>query len=798
MSIEAVAERRVPLRQTQGPSEVPKAAWVLLHVAFFLLPLASVLSAVILLGLGTYFAWRKTRVEVPIPGKSWSLLMALVALSAATSVAPGLSAVAILLFGAYFTLIWVVGLMLDSPQRVWSLCRNVFWTTVFWAVFGVGLVYSRIFYTYQSPLLNIQLGTWDHRAASIFYHPNILSAYLILASGIGMMLMLQRRRKERIVVGLGLAAIMLCQVLTSSRSGWIGTIATFLLIGILVDRRILITLVGGISAALMAFWPMILPRLQTLGQMDFTSNHHRVLVWKSALAMIRERPLTGWGPGTWPMVYPQFEDPLILEKMPHAHNMYLMIGAEFGLLVLVVLLGVFISLVVKSALDTRKTPWHAHVAILGCTIVGYLLVGFFDFIFTEGRNSILFFGMLGMLVAMRRFKPEPQRETKRILFMSNGFGEDRIASTIAKRWPRAKAELWAMPIVGEGNALRAAGAAIVGPTQSMPSGGFILRSPRALFADLYHGLAGLTIRQLLAVRAVRGQVDLVVAVGDVVPLYFAWLSGAPFVFVGCAKSDYYLGGRFGSYGLLERWFIRHPRCRAVYPRDGVTTRNLEARGFLAHDLGNPMMDDLQPTGRPLPQREGAVSIGILPGSRDEAYANLEALVETCRAVALEAPAGRKVDFLAAIAESLDVSRLAAAIADKGWKFDADAQVLSGPEGVRIALCRGRFGDWIHRVEAVIGMAGTANEQCVGMGLPVFTFPGSGPQFNPAFAEAQTRLLGESVVLCPPVPEAIATKLWEVMNDPERLARIRENGRTRMGLPGASARIAEHASGFVAP
>lgn len=798
MSVESLAERRLPLRETPGPSEVPKATWVLLHVAFFLLPLASVVSAVILLGLGSYFAWRRVRIEVPIPAKSWSLLMAMVAISAGTSVAPGLSAVAILLFGAYFTLIWVVGLMLDSPQRVWSLSRNIFWTTVFWSAFGIGLVYAKVFFTYKSPLLNIQLGTWDHRAASIFYHPNILSAYLILASGIGMMLMLQRRRKERIGVGLGLAVIMLCQVLTSSRSGWIGTIATFLLIGLLVDRRVLITLVGGVLTALMAFWPMILPRLQTLAQADFASNHHRVLVWKSALAMIRERPLTGWGPGSWPLVYPKFEDPMILEKMPHAHNMYLMIGAEFGLIVLVVLLGVFISLVIKAAHDTRETPWHDHVVIFGCSIVGYLIVGFFDFIFTEGRNSILFFGMLGMLVAMRRFKPVPRREIKRILFVSNGFGEDRIAASVAKRWDREKAELWAMPIVGEGAALRAAGAAIVGPTRSMPSGGFILRSPRALFADLYHGLLGLTIRQILAMRGLRGQVDLVVAVGDVVPLYFAWLSGAPFVFVGCAKSDHYLGGRFGSYGLLERWFIRHPRCRAVYPRDGVTSRNLQVRSFPAHDLGNPMMDDLQPSGRALPLRDGARAIGLLPGSRDEAYVNMGALLDVCLAITHQAPAGQAVDFYAAIAESLDVVRLAVGLGERGWVLEPDGQAIVGPGDVRVLLCRGRFGDWIHRVQAVVGMAGTANEQCVGMGLPVFTFPGTGPQFNPAFAEAQTRLLGESIVLCSPEPAAIASAIWKVLGDAERLQAIRANGRARMGEPGASERIASHAAGFVLP
>ncbi|MNL62917.1 hypothetical protein D3C87_1869890 [compost metagenome] len=96
------------------------------------------------------------------------------------------------------------------------------------------------------------------------------------------------------------------------------------------------------------------------------------------------------------------------------------------------------------------------------------------------------------------------------------------------------------------------------------------------------------------------------------------------------------------------------------------------------------------------------------------------------------------------------------------------------------------------------MAGTANEQCVGMGLPVFTFPGNGPQFNPAFAEAQTRLLGESVVLCPADPQAIARKLWEVLADPTLLARICANGKARMGSPGASDRIAAHASAILTP
>ncbi|HEY9857662.1 MAG TPA: lipid-A-disaccharide synthase-related protein [Stenomitos sp.] len=790
------ATERSVSKPSAGPADVPKACWILFNAAYFLLPLISALSALILLGLGIYLAVRRKRIEVLVPAKSWSLLMVVVALSVCTSVTPVVSSAAILLFGGYFTVIWVSGLILDTPERVWRLCRNLFWSTVGFAILGIYLVFTKTWWVYQQGGITIQLGTSDFRAASVFYHPNIFSAYLLLVSGLGLMLLIHDRGLKRYGIAGGLSLIMLAQVLTASRSGWIGTAATLALIGLLVDRRILIALFGGMTVSLMAFWQVLLPRLQSLLNADFQSNRNRVLVWKSALAMIRERPLTGWGPGSWPVVYPKFENPEILESLPHAHNMYLMIGAEFGLIVLLVLLGVFLSLVIKTIRATAETPWRRHVVVLGCTIVGYLVVGLFDFIFTEGRNSILFFSMLGMLVAIRKFKPKPQRAVSRVLFVSNGYGEDRIAVAIARRWSAPNTELWAFPIVGEGRAYRSAGIPVVGPTREMPSGGFSLRSRRGLWADLSEGLLGLAVRQFLAIRALRDEVDLVVAVGDVVPLYFSWLSNARYVFVGCAKSSQYLVGSLSHYNALERWYMQHPRCLAIYPRDASTYQTLSAADFRVHDFGNPMMDDLEASGHPWPVDANAWRIGILPGSREEAMANLSDLLECCQAIAERAPHGRAVDFYAAIADSLDIRRLARAATARGWVLDASEEQLVGPNRLTLRLCRGQFGDWISTVQLVVGMAGTANEQCVGRGLPVVTFPGKGPQFNAAFAQCQARLLGESVSLLPADPAEVASEVWAILLDPVRLERIAQNGRVRMGAPGASEAISSHASRFL--
>ena len=51
---------------------------------------------------------------------------------------------------------------------------------------------------------------------------------------------------------------------------------------------------------------------------------------------------------------------------------------------------------------------------------------------------------------------------------------------------------------------------------------------------------------------------------------------------------------------------------------------------------------------------------------------------------------------------------------------------------------------LQQSDLVIGLAGTAIEQAVGLAKPALQLPGKGPQFTAAFAEAQRRLLGPTV------------------------------------------------------
>ncbi|AGY60262.1 lipid-A-disaccharide synthase-related protein [Gloeobacter kilaueensis] len=377
--------------------------------------------------------------------------------------------------------------------------------------------------------------------------------------------------------------------------------------------------------------------------------------------------------------------------------------------------------------------------------------------------------------------------TKRLLCLSNGHGEDLIATRIAEALLAYDVEILALPVVGEGEAYRQLGLKIVVPTRTMPSGGFIYMDVREFWKDVRGGLGRLTFEQWRTLRRLAPACDLVLAVGDIVVLALAYLSKAPYAFVGTAKSDYYQGGRPTDYTSLERWLLNRPACRAAFPRDRLTTDNLRRWVPQAVYLGNPMMDKLEagPDLATAPPA-GAVVALLLPGSRaPEACRNLALMLQAVEPLAATFP--QPLHLLCARAGSLSDEGIRAYL-PVGWQLEGP---LLRRDKLTVHLEQGRFAECLQRSHLVIAMAGTATEQAVGLGRPVFTLAGEGPQFTPRFAEAQTRLLGESVQLVEGGPAELASRVRVVMADAPLRERIRLNGTARMGTPGAARRIAQH-------
>ncbi len=400
----------------------------------------------------------------------------------------------------------------------------------------------------------------------------------------------------------------------------------------------------------------------------------------------------------------------------------------------------------------------------------------------------------------------------KLLCISNGHGEDGIAVRVLKQLRQlpGSPSLAALPIVGEGRAYEKAGIPIQGPTQAMPSGGFIYMDRYQLWRDLQGGLVGLTLAQLRTARQWAKGGGKILAVGDIVPLAIAWQSGAEYSFIGTAKSEYYirderhrlpgrpvLEGWSGSvYVPWERWLMARPNCRGVFLRDQITTDTLRKLGVPAYYPGNPMMDELNTRADKLAQvtasfapADSVLTLALLPGSRaPEAFDNWQRMVEAIASV-METFGDRQIRLLAALSPALNLAAFKDLLLEAGWQpIPGNYPTLQRGNGV-LVLTTDAFAECLHLADAALATAGTATEQAVGLGKPVVTFPGPGPQFTYAFAEAQSRLLGPSILLLQDPKEAGAA-LKDCLADGPRLQRIAENGRRRMGLPGAAGAIAK--------
>ncbi len=391
----------------------------------------------------------------------------------------------------------------------------------------------------------------------------------------------------------------------------------------------------------------------------------------------------------------------------------------------------------------------------------------------------------------------------KLLVISNGHGEDIIAVRIIEQLNLTfnNLEITALPIVGEGYAYKKSNIPIAGKVQTMPSGGFVYMSKNHFFSDIQGGLLQLSLEQLKVVRQYGKTQNTIIAVGDIVPLLFAWLSGSKYAFVGTAKSEYYLRDstgkwlsqtswlekRFASVYLpWERWLMR--RAISVYPRDSLTTKILQQQGIKAYDLGNPMMDGFSVASKPQPIGK-TLKILLLPGSRsEEALRNWQQLMITISEIMTQIKDYNLV-FQTAIAPALNIVPFQNIILDYGWRSVSSGEMRFEQRQATLWLAQNAYQEYLQEAHLAIAMAGTATEQFVGLGKPAITMFGDGPQCTFAFMEAQHRLLGCSV-LCKRTPTEVVDAIKSLLDSPQRLQAIFDNGRVRMGNPGAARRIAD--------
>ncbi|MEM7068807.1 MAG: lipid-A-disaccharide synthase-related protein [Pseudomonadota bacterium] len=393
-------------------------------------------------------------------------------------------------------------------------------------------------------------------------------------------------------------------------------------------------------------------------------------------------------------------------------------------------------------------------------------------------------------------------ENKPILFVSNGHGEDDIACKVLSELMDIlphDTHIEAWPMVGSGDAYRSMGIPIVGPSNLLPSEGFATLSWDLMKRDLRSGWISTHWKQYrFAEKRISGRYNLVVGVGDIIPLLVGYFSRVPLHFIACAKSAYYKD-TFDGYTWLERMLMRKV-CKAIYPRDRLTTERLRMSNVKTTYLGNPMMDGLEYERDLERTNKNTKWISVLPGSRQDVLANILHLMQVIEELMQDRKLSDLMGFKFAIYDMLPVSDIHKMISNTNalaylkrvepmHKAEPENTLeYEYPNGARLVFAKRQLPEILHTSTLTIGMAGTANEQSIGLGNPLIVIPSEGAQ-GKNYVAMKMKYFGEAAELAPRDPKQAAKVILDVLTNPKRGVEMAKAGRERMGSPGASLRIA---------
>ena len=328
----------------------------------------------------------------------------------------------------------------------------------------------------------------------------------------------------------------------------------------------------------------------------------------------------------------------------------------------------------------------------------------------------------------------------RILLLSNGHGEDLSGSLLGSALRALGHEVTALPLAGLGRPYSQAKIHLLGSSHEFSTGGIGYTSLRGRLTELIQGQILYLLRRLLRLLRHAHRFDLIVVVGDVIPVIAAWLTRRPVATYLVAYSSHYEGKLRLPWPCGPMLSGRH--FLAIFSRDQLTADDLsEQLARPVQFLGNPFMDPVFAATQPLAHAQHR--IGLLPGSRlPELEANLQLLLK----MSAQLPDNLGISLELALVSSLDDKGLSRCANAVGWQLREGRLERQGAPAVQVH--RGAFQAVLQHSDLVISMAGTAAEQAVGLAKPVLQLPGQGPQFTASFAEAQRRLLGPTVFCAP--------------------------------------------------
>lgn len=325
-----------------------------------------------------------------------------VLLSGVPSNVPAFRSLALL--ASYLATFFAIDGWLEDRRQLVQVLKLLLISTIGVALFGFYQAlegsYTDIYFLLY-PLQEETVEPWIGRVTSILFQYNFLAGYLNLVIPFAIACTAFAKDRGLRLLGFVTACSAVAAVfLTQSRGGLLALagillIAVWLLVPRLITR--VKVLCGSVLAAILVL-PPLLNHFERLQGVDDATELSRLAVWQAAVRIFLGHPLLGVGYGNYRFLYADFVPGAVPGKLD-AHNLYLELLAETGIvgfLVFIVLVSAFFFVSLKS---TRKQDSLSRIVAFGVcgAIVATLIHGMVDYIFNASPQfGTLFWLVLGL------------------------------------------------------------------------------------------------------------------------------------------------------------------------------------------------------------------------------------------------------------------------------------------------------------------------------------------------------------------------------------------------------------------
>ncbi len=215
--------------------------------------------------------------------------------------------------------------------------------------------------------------------------------------------------------------------LTESRAGWIGTIVSMIVLVCLFAFNkskklfyitIIVTPLIAISILILSwnfsetFQRRMSPVVEFIqgqveGGIGSESKDFRPQTWSDTIVMIKNKPILGYGPGTYNFTFPPFRENFKGERIitGHPHNEYLELISDYGLIGLILFSIAWMTsiyILFKNSINSKEKR-HKIIGFSAISmVVGTMVHSFFDFQMHIFPNAMVFGFLLSISLAPQK------------------------------------------------------------------------------------------------------------------------------------------------------------------------------------------------------------------------------------------------------------------------------------------------------------------------------------------------------------------------------------------------------------